>query len=225
MAVTRPIATPLRSAPVQAGPPASLHGIPTTRLAGGQWYREHAWRISSADGGCWYYAPLPTDPMAGGRFDVPNPAGTCYFANQALIAALERVGRFTAQHEAVPADLLTDRVVTMVEAAALPSRAVNLITRRAAARFGVTGELFTMSDYSIPQAWAHAIHDQGHAALLYTPRFSPYGRAVATFGPRGPRPNATTSTQPLADVLRSAGVLIAAIPPASAMRFVKPPAR
>ena len=200
-----------------------MRGIPTTRLTDGHWYREHGHRPSSADGGCWYYASLPAAPTTGGRFDVPAPSGTCYFADRPLTAALERAGRFTAQHRPVPADLLADRVVTTVDATDLPATAVHLFAERAATRFGVTDELFTMADYSVPQAWARAIHDQGHPALVCTPRFSPSGRSVAVFGPQGPAPTATTSTQPLAAVLRSAGVRITAIPPASAVRFVEPP--
>lgn len=212
-----------RSTPAQAGPPASLQGISTTRPAASSWYREHGYRASSTDGGCWYYAALPADPSTGGRFDVPAPAGTCYFANRPLVAAMERVGRFTAQHKPVPTDLLTDRVVTEVGATDLPATAVNLLAERAATLFGITGELFTTPDYSIPQAWAHAIHDQGHPALVHTPRFSPSGRAIAVFGSRGPQPAATTSVQPLAAVLRDADVPIVAIPRASAVRFVSPP--
>ena len=218
-----PPPAPPRSAPAQAGPPTSLRGIPTTRLRAGRWYREHGHRPSSADGGCWYYAPLPADPRTGGRFDVPAPAGTCYFADRPLTAALERVGRFTAQHRPVPADLLADRVVTTVDVADLPATAVHLLAERAATRFGVTGELFTMADCSVPQAWARAIHDHGHSALVCTPRFSPSARAIAVFGAQGPAPTATTSAQPLAAVLHSAGVHVAAIPPASAMRFVRAP--
>lgn len=162
------------------------------------------------------------DPRTGGRFDVPAPDGTCYFANRPLVAALERVGRFTAQGKPVPADLVDGRVVTTVAVATLPRRAVNLIGTRAATHFKVTGELFTMPDYSVPQDWANAIHRAGHSALVYTPRFSPSGRAIAVFGPQGPQPKPTTSTQPLTAVLDDAGVAVVDIPPASALRFVKP---
>ena len=215
-------APPPRSAPVQSGPPSSLKGVPTSRVPGTQWYREHGHRPSTADGGCWYYAPLPADPAHGGRFDLPAPDGTGYFANRPLVAAMERVGRFTAQHKPVPADLVEGRVVTTIDVASLPSRAVNLVANRAASHFQVTGELFTMPDYSVPQAWATAIHRAGHAALLYTPRFSPAGRAIAAFGPQGPQPQPTTSKQPLTDVLEGSAIPVVGIPPASALRFVKP---
>jgi hypothetical protein len=212
-----------RSAPAQTWPPPSLRGIPTGRPIGNHWYREHGHRPGASDGGCWYYASLPTDPTTGGRFDVPVPAGTCYFANRPLVAALERVGRFTAQHKPVPADLVDGRSVTTIDTVSLPGKAVNLLAKRAATHFGITGELFTMSDYSVPQAWADAIHQAGHQALVYTPRFSPHGRAIAVFGAQGSQPQSTASTQPLGDVLRAAGITIAAIPPASALTFVAPP--
>lgn len=217
-------APPPRSTPAQGGPPASLKGIPTSRVPGTHWYREHGHRTGAPDGGCWYYAPLPADPTIGGRFDVVPPDGTCYFANRPIVAALERVGRFTAQRKPVPVDLVDGRVVTSVAVAVLPGRAVNLVGKRAATEFGVTGELFTMSDYSVPQAWADAIHQVGHAALVYTPRFSPQGRAIAVFGPMGAQPKPTVVSQPLRDVLERDGVSVTGIPPASALRFVKPPA-
>jgi hypothetical protein len=216
-------APPKRSAPAQGGPPASLKGIPTSRVPGTHWYREHGHRPSAFDGGCWYYASLPADPATGGRFDVPAPDGTCYFANRSPVAALERIGRFTAQHKPVPADLVDGRVISTIEATSLPDRAVNLVGKRAATHFGVTGELFTMSDYAVPQAWADAIHQSGHSALVYTPRFSPQGRAIAAFGGQGPQPKPTTGTQPLMDVLEGEGIAVVGIPPASALPFVKPP--
>lgn len=212
-----------RSAPAQGGPPASLTGLPTSRVPGTHWYREHAHRPGAPDGGCWYYAPLPAAPSTGGRFDLPAPDGTCYFGNRPPVAALERIGRFTAQHKPVPADLVQGRVVTTINAADLPARAANLVAKRAATHFGVTGELFTMPDYTVPQAWADAIHQAGHTALLYTPRFSPQGRGIAVFGAHGPQPGPTTTMQPLTDVLGSEGITVVGIPPVSALRFVQPP--
>lgn len=213
-----------RSAPAQQGPPTSLQGIPTGRPTGTHWYREHGHRPGAPDGGCWYYASLPADPATGGRFDVPAPDGTCYFANRPLVAALERVGRFTARHRLVPGDLVEGRVITTIATASLPDKVVNLLAKRAATHFGVTGELFTMPDYAVPQAWAAAIHQAEHQALVYTPRFSPPGRAIAVFGPQGPHPQTTASSQPLRDVLHRAGIAVAAIPSASALTFAAPPA-
>jgi len=153
---------------------------------------------------------------------VPAPEGTCYFANRPLVAALERVGRFIAQRKPVPADLIEGRVITTIDVVSLPHRAVNLVAKRAATHFQITGELFTMSDYSVPQGWADAIHHAGHAALVYTPRFSPSGRALAAFGPEGSHPQPTASAQPLTKVLDDEGIVVIGIPPANALRFVKP---
>lgn len=214
-----------RSTPAQAGPPLSTEGIPAGRVTVTQWFREHGYRSGAPDGGCWYFATLPVDPATGGRFDVPAPDGTCYFANRPLFAALERVGRFTAQHKPVPADLVGGRIVTKVDTSSLPGTVANLVAKRAATHFGITGELFTMPDYSVPQAWADALHQAGHKALVYTPRFSPHGRAIAVFGPQGPQPQPTASTQSLRDLLRAARVPVVDIPPSSALTFVTPPAR
>lgn len=217
-------ATPPRSAPAQGGPPPSLAGMPTRRVPGTHWYREHGHRPGASDGGCWYYASLPEDPATGGRFDVPAPEGTCYLANRPLVAAMERVGRFTARHKPVPADLVDGRVVTTIDVSDLPSRVVDLVVKRAATHFGVTGELFTASDCSVPQGWADAVHQAGHPALVYTPRSSPQGRAIAVFGPRGPQPKPTAGMRPLTDVLHGEGITVVGIPPASALRFIAPPA-
>lgn len=212
-----------RSVSAQQGPPASLAGFPASRPAGSHWYREHGDRPSDPDQGCWYFAPLPTDPLTGGRFDLPAPHGTCYVANQPLVAALERVGRFTAQQKPVPSDLVARRVVTKVETGTLPDRLANLISERAAADFGVTGELFTMSDYTVPQDWARALHSQGHKGLHYTPRFSPHGKAIAVFEPEGPQPGPVSNTQTLRDVLDKAHVAVVDIPTSTGLRFVKTP--
>lgn len=179
--------------------------------------------MADPDRGCWYYASLPADPADGGRFDLPAPEGTCYFADAPVVAAMERVGRFTAQGMPVPADLVQDRVVTTVAAEELPASAADLLAPEAAHRFRVTGELFTMPDYSVPQAWAAAIRDAGHEALLYTPRFSPGSRAIAAFGPRGSQPRDVVRREWLSDVLDAAGIEVEEVPSAAAVRIEAPP--
>ena len=212
-----------RSAPAQHGPPASLGSIPSGRPTGTHWYREHGHRPADADVGCWWFAALPTDPAKGGRFDLPVPDGTCYLANSQRAAAMERVGRFTSAHLPVPAGLVVGRVVSTVETSTLPATAGNLTAARSHTHFGVTGELFTMSDYGVTQAWAAAIHDAGHDGLVYTPRFSPNGRAFAAFGPQGAHPRAVVSTRTLQEVLDRAQVTVVDTPLRSALTVVDPP--
>lgn len=208
-----------RSDPAQEGPPPNLDGVPEGKVAATAWFREHQ-RRRGDDGGCWYFASLPSDPISeSGRFDLPAAEGTCYFGDSEAVAALERVGRFTAKHKPVPADFLPGRVVTEIDGHLLPRRAANLASRRAGV-LGVTGELFTMSDYTIPQQWAAAIRALRYDALRYTPRFSPGGRAVAHFGPGGPRPRPVVKHQPLRRVLGQVGVTIAEIPASPTLTII-----
>jgi RES domain len=215
--------SPRRSAPAQQGPPPSLLGLPTAAPAGREWFREHGRRPADPDSGCWFWASLPVDPADGGRFDLADPEGTCYFADQPSVAAMERVGRFTSHGRPVPADHVDGRVVTTIETRELPDTAANLLASGAAPSFRITGELFTMSDYSVPQAWAAAIRGAGHEALLYTPRFSPGGRAIAAFGPAGSHPRPVVRREWLSDVLAGMGLLVEKIPSATAVRIVVPP--
>ena len=215
-----------RSTPAQGGPPAAFDAFPVISPDSitADWYREHGDRPTKLGRGCWYYSPLPANPTRGGRFDVPTPKGTCYFASTPEAAAMERVGRFTAQRKPVPADLIIDRVVSTVPADDLPDGAAELRATRAASAFGVTSELFTMSDYSVPQAWASSISNAGYDALVYTPRFSPGATAVSVFGPQGAKALTTAGLHSLSDVLRGAGIDVAPIPPASALTYATPPA-
>lgn len=212
---------PPRSAPAQQEPPADLNRVPTGRVKRTAWFREHQHR-RSADGGCWYFASLPSDPtQPSGRFDLPAPEGTCYFGDSERAAAMERVGRFTTKHQPVPADLIADRIVTKVNANLLPQEAANLTSPRAGV-IGVTGELFTMWDYTIPQQWALTIRRFGHNALLYTPRFTPGAKAVASFGPTGPHPQAVLTRTPLQHVLDRVGIRIAHPPTSTHLTILDP---
>lgn len=212
-----------RSAPTQQGPPPGpvLRRVPTGKVPSHAWFREHQ-RRQGPDGGCWYYATLPGDPShESGRFDLPAPEGTCYFADTATVATMERVGRFTTKHKPVPGDFMAGRVVTEIVAGHLPSAAANLTSRKVSA-VGVTGELFTMSDYSVPQQWALALRAIGHDGIHYNPRFSPGGRAIACFGKSGPSPQPVVGHTPLRTVLTRAGVTVADIPPSDTLNIIDP---
>lgn len=104
-----------RSSPVQSGPPADLSPLPAADVGGPSWYREHGDRGGAARG-CWWFATVPRDMgEPSGRFDLPGEEGTCYFGDSRHVAAMERVGRFTAQHVPVPGDLVSDRVISEVD--------------------------------------------------------------------------------------------------------------
>lgn len=159
--------------------------------------------------------------MPSGRFDLPGDEGTCYFGSSRHVAAMERVGRFTAQHVPVPADLIEGRVVSEVDGHFVPARAVDLTHERGGV-LGITGELFTMSGYYLPQAWALALHLLGYEAVLYPPRFAPGGEALACFGPSGPASQPVADSVPLREVLADIGVRVSPIPSTAQIEIVTP---
>lgn len=159
--------------------------------------------------GAWWFASLPDTPSSpdatgspvggvGGRFDLPAPRGTCYWATTTETAIRELVGPFLAQHGWVSEALIADREVATARRPA-GVRMASLEDPRANRDFGVLGELEATSDYAVAQAWAAAIADGGLDGVAYRARFSGPGRpnAYAFFGDAGldaTRPvDATTS--------------------------------
>lgn len=183
--------------------------------AGSRWFRQH----DAADGPWWFSSS--TD----GRFDLPAPNGTCYLANSAQAAARERIGPDMAATGHVPASIVEGRVMSNL---ALPHLAVaaNLDADRAADGYGVTGELTVMTPYSIPQAWAVALHSAGFDGIVGRLRFS-LSRAVglALFGGAGARRqwSADPDPQPLVDVVRRMGIDVVG-PPNDDQVTIVPPA-
>lgn len=132
----------------------------------------------------------------GGRFDLPVPRGTCYLASSALVAVRERLGPVLAGRSAVPAAALDGVVVSRLRlgrpSGAAPQRAGERVLRlanvrvAAAADFGVTRELESMTPYDVPVRWAAAFDGAGFDGVWYGPRFSPGAAgAIAAFGPAG----------------------------------------
>lgn len=126
---------------------------------------------------------------SGGRFDLAEPRGTCYLATTALAAVRERLGPVLAARRTVPASTLDGVVVSALRccAADAPS-SVRLADLRAAAAadFGVTRELESMTPYDVPLAWAAAFDAAGVDGVRYGPRFSPGpASALAIFGHAG----------------------------------------
>jgi hypothetical protein len=182
-----------RSAPAQHVPDTtagSLDGFPTAPDLPSQWHREHELREGKADKGCWWYSSHAVGQEPGGRFDLTQPHGTCYLGETARVAVRERCGRFLSAHKPIPMWHMRGRVVSTMVVDPFPDPVADL-TAADAGDFGVTGELAGGNDYEVAAAWAQALFDAGHAALLYQPRFTPGGeRALAVFGeasdPTGP---------------------------------------
>jgi len=120
-----------------------------------------------------------------GRFDLPEPEGTCYLATDEISALLEVIGP-DLESGAISLDLLKARSLRKLR---LPGK-LNLadLTSREAVRFGITAEIGTLVPYERPQAWAAALHAADSPGLAYWPRHDPARKiALALFGPHGER--------------------------------------
>ncbi len=128
-------------------------------------------RVHRRDRQPWWFASIGDDPAAGGRFDLPHPAGTCSTASTAIAVLLEVVARRPIRR--IPAEELDRRALTV---APTPRPLVVADATAARARgFGISGELHAGLDYQATRAWAAALHAAGYRALLSIPRHDPSG--------------------------------------------------
>ncbi|WP_144759041.1 RES family NAD+ phosphorylase [Curtobacterium sp. 9128] len=166
-----------------------LSGFPVVASRGTTFYR-----AKRHDRGAWWFASTPADAdgATGGRFDLADPRGTCYWADSVEVAVRERLAHHTLRTNTV----FVGRAREMVVVAARASRGRRFadVTDPDAVRAGVGAELQTMGDYRVPQAWARAFDAAGLAGVRYSTRFTSASapNAWAVFGdagvPRRPRP-------------------------------------
>jgi hypothetical protein len=175
------------------------------------------------DRGCWWFSSVGEDPDKSGRFDLPAPEGTCYFASTDEAAARERVGtqlRKTAGGESVLASVLAtaDGPVVVTEVTLDTVKAANLPVRKADR--WVNRSLWVGTGiYGISQGWAALWRAAGSEGVLYEPRFTGGARmrALALFGAaEQPKPvPPVEDSKPLEEVLTAHGVRVV-WPPESA---------
>lgn len=155
------------------------------------WYRAHSDKhISSADRGCWWFSSHVPPGAVEGRFDLPSPYGTCYFADDVEAAVRERLGPVWGSHDFLSSGALVGTTVSIAPLIRYVSDDMIADTDTTAAAPYVTRELSTTADYDLTQCHAKAFADAGFAGILYAPRFTP-GRvqALALFGRKGaPKP-------------------------------------
>jgi hypothetical protein len=209
--------TSSREAPALRPPAGDLTGFPVRRTASSTvLHRCHLARREP-----WWFA------SGGGRFDLPVPRGTCYLATSALAAVRERLGPVLAARRAVPAAALEGVVVSRLPVG-LPGAGgvVRLANLRAAAAadFGVTRELESMTPYAVPASWAVALDGAGFDGIWYGPRFSPGpASAVALFGPAGLDGRRPVDPAPV-DVREVRGVPTLVSPPRRRdLKVIEPP--
>ena len=194
-------------------PPDVLTGFPTVNVAT-SWYRNHRFRPTFPDGGCWFFSGHKPGFRPEGRFDLALPQGTCYLASSPAAAAHERCGRFLASRIPIPRSFVDDRVISEVASPSTNGEVADATHRTAVTRFGVVRELFTTGDYGISSRWAAALASTGHGGLVYQPRFSSGDeRALAVFGAFGPDPTrGVTASRTLEDALAQIGVTVISVP-------------
>lgn len=160
----------------QREPSLPLTGFPAYDLGVGE--RLH--RAHHRGRGPWWFS------SSGGRFDLPQPEGTCYLADSPLAALRERLGPVLGGCTRIPRSLLEESLVSRLHVP--ESHRLGDLRAVAASRFGVTRELETMVPYAVPQAWARALRATGLRGVRYEPRFStgPVS-SYAVFGDAGPR--------------------------------------
>ena len=162
-------------------PPASLVGFPERPPAQqpAELYRIffHRSARSGALNSPWRYSSRPADDN---RFDLPAPAGTCYWSDRRYGAWVEVFRGVTLLD---PVDATRRRLFT----AAPPAMRLADLTAPAAHAFGVTAEISTAPSYALPQQWADALHQHGVQGLIGTCRHDPTSaaRTVAVFGRAG----------------------------------------
>ncbi|MGH9139490.1 MAG: RES family NAD+ phosphorylase [Acidimicrobiales bacterium] len=168
-------------------------------------------RVTRAEHGPWWFSS-----DGAGRFDLPAPRGTCYLADDPVLALFETLGA-TASAPVLAPSVVEDRRVWSVPLPD-PCDAADTTVRRARA-FGVTAELATITPHGQPQAWASAFRAAAFGGIRYRARHDPAGgRCLALFGRAGER-RSWRRGQPAAvgpalgdRFLVEAGIRIAAVP-------------
>lgn len=177
---------PLAEPPNRAGALASCVG---QSLAGGAIYR--LCRTVGPDGARqsspWWFASVPDDADAGGRFDLSTPMGTCYVATRPVGAVLEGL---QAHLTSLPIEELRVRRLVRVLAPADAPLAARLTSRRLAGAHGVTVALWAGGDRALTQRWALAFRRDGWWALYGGLQHDPSGRlrGYALFDHSGAHP-------------------------------------
>ncbi len=166
----------VRQFPTLSWPPSHLEEFPSRLLPAGL----RLFRVVRKGKGPWWFGST-----LEGRFDLPEPHGTCYLAADPLAALLELLGPERAGG-IVAADFFAERRVRALQ---VPDEITAAdVTSRRASGFGVTAEIGTLIPYERPQAWALRLHHANFQGIVYWLRHDPArSEGVALFGPHGER--------------------------------------
>lgn len=136
-------------------------------------------RAISKGRGPWWFS------SSGGRFDLPEPYGTCYLADDAQTAVRERAGAALLNAGVLTSSFVDEMQLARVR---LPVRSeVADLGDDTAVAFGCSRELSTVPDYQLSSAWASAFHTARLDGIRYGSRFTSgsQAKALALFGDHG----------------------------------------
>lgn len=161
--------------PLQEPPRAatSLADLPAEPLAGRTVFR--VWRPRDAvSRSPWWFASAPRSEAAvtGGRYDLPEPMGTCYTATQRVGAVLEALQGFLLS---LPRAELAARLLATMDAPADAPAAAD-VSANSAAGAGITAALWAGGDRALTQRWAAALRRDGWWAIFSGLQHDPSGR-------------------------------------------------
>lgn len=160
-------------------PAAQLTRLPARRLAGMVLSRVYR----RGRGSPWWFASVPRragQPGGGGRFDLPDPDGTCYLGTSIAAAVVEAFQEFG--EGLLPDTELRRRLRAEVRAPVSAPVAAWLSAARARG-LGVTAALWAGGPRALTQRWAVVLRRAGWRALLAGVQHDPSGRlrGVALF--------------------------------------------
>jgi hypothetical protein len=181
--------------------------------AGDQMYRAH-----SSGRGAWWF-----DNGDGGRFNLHGARGTCCTSTSVDTAVRERVRDEIFSTGFISRAFAESFVVSTVSAP-LPHRCA-AVSSTQAARYLVVREMVTMSDYSVPQAWAACFDDAGFDGIFYGSAYTTGGAsAYALFGNAGAPPASADFTEAIhltgPAACTTVGMKVEGPPPAQALRII-----
>lgn len=159
-----------------------------------------------------------------GRFDLPEPEGTCYLATDEISALLEALGP-DLERGAVSSGFLASRRLRKVRLSG--HRILSDLTARGAVRFGITTEIGTIVPYACPQAWAARLREAGFSGIVSWARHDPERReTIALFGAHGERKSwrrgreQTISTSLVERLHRECGIEVIDVPTSDQLRVL-----
>ncbi len=164
------------AAPQPAPELDELEKFPPHVLDGDRWI----FRLHLAANGVWYFSSTNK-----GRFNLPEPRGTCYAADTLEAAVIETLGPDMREQGGIAASDAAKLRVTPIRLEYSPTLAD--LEADNAWKWNVSREIASMRDYAVPQVWAAAFDAAGFEGIRYLSRYTTgtSAFAYALFGDAG----------------------------------------